>query len=56
MTATGTETRACRHCGEPIIPDRLFGWVHAGESGAHHFCATNKVNEYAQPAEEAGAR
>jgi ribosomal protein L24E len=39
----------CRHCGEPIEPSRLFGWVHTAND-VNHFCTTSKVNEYAEPA------
>lgn len=46
MTDTAT---VCRHCDEPIEPNRLFGWVHTANN-VNHFCATNKVNERAEPA------
>lgn len=45
--------RKCRHCGNPIIPDRFLDWVHRGEGAiTPHSCASNKVGEYAQPIEE----
>jgi ribosomal protein L24E len=52
---TATETRTCRHCGEPIKPSLLFGWVHIDDS-VGHFCASNKVNERAEPAGNETAR